>query len=120
MTRETNRERTARIDAEMKAAKAQFEQEKPLRLLKALALAHDNAIDATMAYNKNGEMTVAFNFEHNTYYGAYNDLESWELSCIEEDIATVRREREEQERMYKLRQDVLSRLTPDERRAMGF
>jgi hypothetical protein len=44
----------------------------------------------------------------------------WELANLESSFNSVRRERDEKERQRKLRQEALSRLSKDERVALGL
>jgi hypothetical protein len=121
MTKETAKERRARETREAQEAEARWEAEKPMRLLTALAHARDLGIETAYVHHRHDVMCYAFTLPSgNEFYDTVAELSEHVMLMIERDLNEVVEERARRERLYRLKEEVLARLSPEEREALGF
>jgi len=121
-TRETRAQRRAREAQEAQIAAARWNEQKHLRLLSALARAQDLGVDACVYY-RNGVMYYKFNtnVEYNgNWHDPVAELMEHVMEYIEQDLEKVAAEQQRSRRLAQVRQDVLSRLSEEEREALGL
>lgn len=121
MPRETATERRNRLFAEDRAKEEKWKQEKPMRLLEAMARAQDLDIDSAV-FHRHDVMYFSFTFDvtdHATV-GRVDELTEWTMLNIEYRLKEIQDEKEKQRRLAQLRAELIARMTPDEREALGL
>ena len=121
--RETAAERRAREAQEAREADACWEAEKPMRLLEALARAHDLGVEAQVFNRHDNVMYYTFKTCVD-YDGNYSDtvaeLSERIMKCIEDDLDSIAAERKRKMRLEQVKQELLARLSPEEKEALGL
>lgn len=121
--RETAAERRAREAQEAREAEARWEEEKPMRLLRALARANDLGIGARVYHRYDNTMYYEFNTSVD-YNGTWSDpvieLSEYVMSKIENDLDAIQEERKRRQHLAQVKQDVIARLTDEEKQALGL
>jgi hypothetical protein len=119
MPRETATERRAREAAETRVKQEKWEQEKPMRLLNALARAHDLEVKAYVTHRHPAPsiLTVVF-FE--THSNPVDALAEWTMASIEAELDEVQKRRDRQSYLRALRAELLASMTAEEREALGL
>jgi hypothetical protein len=128
--RETATQRRARERQELVRAQQEreqkFEAEKSIRLLHALARAHDLGVDAQMFYRYDNVLYYDFNFSRitlpnimDTFCGPVAELYEGEMVIIENQLKLVEESRDRSKRLANLKKEVLARLSDEEREALG-
>jgi hypothetical protein len=121
-TQETRAQRRAREAQEAQIAAARWNEQKHSRLLRALARAQDLGVDACV-YHRNDVMYYKFNtnVEHNgNWCDPVAELMEHVMEYIEQDLEKVSAEQQRARRLAQVRQDVLSRLTEEQKEALGL
>lgn len=119
--RETAAQRREREAVEAEAARKDWERRKPAMLLRALACATDEGVYADV-FHKGEVLCYSFTFDESVgdvCKGEVSDLEEWELESIMQRFAELREAKAKQARMRHLREELISRMTPEEREALG-
>jgi hypothetical protein len=119
--RETATERRAREAAEMRAAVEVWQSRRPFRLLEALARANGLLDVESRVFYRDGSMHYEFdcgNYERAD--GLVIELNSWTMDMIDKMLDDVEERLVKQRRMENLRREVLSKLTDEEREALGI
>lgn len=126
---ESKRLEEHRKEEALKLEMEEFFKEFPWRILKLLKTAGELSIDYSIKeLTDTGETIIRFEspstgaigairfhpHEQSTHPAVYNDL-VWELDNLEFLFNSVREKRDEEERRQKLRQEALSKLSPEER-----
>lgn len=122
MARETRAERNAREAQQREEYRLNWEKERPMRLLEAMARCERLGV-STLVYHKAGQLAYSFYFDvdgYNTASGLFCELEESTMQWVESKLDEVQRERDHHTRMKNLKEDVLKRLTDEEREALGF
>ncbi len=120
--RETAAQRRAREAAEAEAAVMAWERQKPALLLRALACATDEGVYAEV-FHKGEVLWYSFSFDESVgdaWKGEVSSLQEWELDAIMQRFAELREAKAKQARMRHLREELISKLTPEEREALGL
>ena len=120
--RETAAQRRAREAQEAREAQARWNEQKHKRLVQALARAQDLGVDACV-YHRNDVMYYKFNtnVEYNgNWCDPVAELMEHVMEYIEQDLEKVAAEQQRTRRLAQVRQDVLSRLSEEEREALGL
>ncbi len=120
--RETAAQRREREATEAEAARQDWERRKPAMLLRALACATDMGVHADV-FHKSEALCYSFTFENgwgDVCKGEVSGLEEWELESIMQRLCEIREAKAKQERMRSLRDELISRMTPEEREALGL
>lgn len=116
----------------LRLEKEEFFKEFPWKILEILKTAQELSIAYSITeVEGTGEMSIRFEFPLNyveTIRFHPQDEQStvvynsrvWELENLEFRFDSVRRERDEKERKQKLRQEVLSKLSKEEKEALGL
>jgi hypothetical protein len=123
MHKETAAERRAREAEEVKAREAKWEAEKPMRLLMALARANELNIDAVMCYAGADDHVLYYSFIFggwNSYSDPYVKLGEGTMECIENELANIAAKRAKERRLRQVKEELLARLTDEEREALGL
>jgi hypothetical protein len=124
MPRETATERRAREAAEARAKEEKWEHEKPMRLLNALARAHDLGLKAYVSYRYDNILYYTFCTDHDQIHRAWCDpvveLSDRAMNSIEAELDEIHRERDRQSYLLTLRAELLSKMTDEEREALGL
>lgn len=119
MPKETKQERMARIEREIEEAKKLEIAQYPHLLMQTLGLAYDVGIDIRV----NGSVFI---LRHDDWYQDYefgpvhNDGYQETLERARQRLIELKEEQDEQTRLYRLKNDLLQRLTFDEKRALGL
>ena len=120
--RETAAQRRAREAAEAEAAVIAWERRKPAFLLRVLACATDMGVYAEV-FHKGEVLCYSFTFdesEHDVCKGDVSSLEEWELESVMQRLSEIKEAKVKRERMRILRDELISRMTPEEREALGL
>jgi hypothetical protein len=123
MPRETATERRAREATEARVKQEKWEQEKPMRLLNALARAHDLDIKAYVTHRYNDVLYYAFHFDDSIFETHGNPVEAlaeWAMNSIEASLDEIQKKRDRQSYLLALRAELLSTMTDEEREALGL
>lgn len=126
MTKETATERRAREVREVNEANQRWMDELPMFALQEMARAYAAGMDTQVERVKTGDLFVRFEYDDPDfgYREAFlringdNSTKSWEneVSCF---IDAVVERNDERDRVRNLRKNALSKLTPEERKALG-
>ncbi len=128
MTKETARQRRAREAREEQEARERFQAARPMRLIKAMARAYSLNVDATI-YQRYGDVicyTFIFPAEISEYgdpdefSGPVDELSEYLMSMIEDKLNEVRNHRTKERRLAQVRDELLARLTEEERESLGL
>ncbi len=125
MARETKAERQAREAEELALALAQRKADYPQEFLVAVADALNENFELVSVDPTTGLFTFRDRDDSDTDYNVPNTFISaidsdWPLDDLQLAIEGKRRRREEFERQRQLRQQGLSKLSPEERAALGL
>jgi hypothetical protein len=124
MPRETATERRAREAAEARVKQEKWEQEKPMRLLNALARAHGLGIKAYVSYRYDNILYYTFCTDHDQIHGTWCDpvveLAEWTMNSIESELDEVQKRRDRQSYLLALGAELLASMTDEEREALGL
>ena len=123
MPKETATERRAREAAEARIAQEKWEAKKLMRLLKALARVPqgDFNISGTVCMAESGEMKCAFWTPDTGHIVAFVDeLTEWTMQYIETAIDNYEEKRKRDSYMLALRAELLSKMTDEEKEALGL
>jgi len=123
MARKTKAEKQAEQEASMAALKAKEAAEYHTRLMKALEEATKEHYDLIvqdgqfklMDYSSSDDRTYAYLFDPSYTVGSWLDLEELEYR-----LERLAEERAEANRLYKLKQEALAKLTDEEREVLGL
>lgn len=117
-------ERRAREARERQEAAEKWEAEKPMRLLKALALADNLGVPARVFYRGNEELYWAFGDTDPSGMVAccdtFAELSDHGMWIIENRLEGVAAEQNRKRRLGRVKEEVLGRLTAEEKEALGF
>lgn len=125
MPKETATERRAREAQEARIALEKWEAEKPMRLLKALArlpngTRHYDDAHSYVYMHANGMRYVFSIPDLDTIVGYVDELTSWTMEYIEGVISDYEAKRQKEAYMLALRAELLSKMTDEEREALGL
>lgn len=121
MAKETATERRAREAQEAREQEQKWEAEKPMRLLRAMARANELGSNICSVFFKNEELHYSFYFSsHTSYSDRLCELSEYTMDNIEYSLDWIEAERRKEKRLKQLRSEVLSRLTEEEKEALGF
>lgn len=119
MPKETAAARQAREAKEARIAEEKWEAEKPMRLLKALARLDDKA--HACVYMHCGGMRYKFTIPDSDIFEGYVDqLSDWTMRYIENTIDDYEAKRQKEAYMLALRAELLSKMTDEEKEALGL
>jgi len=121
--RETAAEREARYAEEVQANMARFEAEKPLRLLRVLALAQTHHLTTYFSYDDaidNASIKI-MGHDYEVYLESdYYGLDEYKFSNIEYELDALDEELKEKQRLAELKKVALSKLTKEEQQLLGL
>jgi len=123
MSRETAIERRAREAAETRVKQEKWEQEKPMRLLNALARAHDLGIKAYVTHRYNDVLFYTFHTDNDIFetYGNPVDARAERtMDSIDASLDEIQKKRDRESYLLALRAELLSTMTDEEREALGL
>ena len=125
MPKETATERRAREAQEARIALEKWEVEKPMRLLKALArlpneTRHFDDAHSCVYMHANGMRYVFSIPDLDTIVGYVDELTSWTMEYIEGVISDYEAKRQKDVYMLALRAELLSKMTDEEKEALGL
>ena len=132
MPKETATQRRAREAAEVRARTEKWEAEKLSRLLHALARAYSLnylGVEAAVTHRYNNVLYYSFKFPaiadgNRAYPEIYCDpveeLSEYVMTLIENDLLELDLRRVKEQRLNQVRQELLARLSDEEREALGF
>lgn len=120
MAKETSAQRRAREFHEAEKARQKFEAEKPIRLINALAEANSLGVSASVYYRYDNVLYYSFRFEDWELSGTFAELEQWTLDSIENKLNEIRKERDHKKYLNKIKNELLERLTDEEKEALGL
>jgi hypothetical protein len=123
MPRETATERRARDAIEARVKQEKWEQEKPMRLLNALARAHDLGIKAYVTHRYIVDLYYVFHFDDDIFENHDNlvcALAEWTMDSIEASLDEIQKRRDRESYLLALRAELLSTMTDEEREALGL
>jgi hypothetical protein len=131
MTKETATQCRARERQELVRAQQEreqkFEAEKSTRLLHALARAYDQGVKAVMFYGYDNVLYYNFNFsninlpsQQHTFCDTVAALSVWEMDSIENQLKLVEESRDRSKRLENIKNELLARLSDEEREALGI
>ena len=121
--RETAAERRAREAREQREADERWEAEKPQRLLKALARADELDIPARVFYRHDDVMYYSFRTSpdvQGTWCDTVAELSERIMTNIESDLEQVAAERARARRLAQVKEELIARLTDEEKEALGL
>lgn len=127
--KETAAERRAREAVQAREAQARWEADKPARLLRALARAHDLGVDAYVNHRYDNVLYYCFRFPSsadsmNAYAETYCDpvveLTEWGMHYIENDLDTLALAEVKRLRLAEVRAQTLATLTDEQKEALGL
>lgn len=122
MPKELASERRARELTEARIAEQKWEAEKPMRLLMALARLPQN--DPEMrgrVFYKNGQLMYLFySTQSEEICGYVDELSDWTMMYIENTINDYEAKRQKDTYMLALRAKLLSKMTDEEKEALGL
>jgi hypothetical protein len=121
MAKETAADRRAREAVEAREAQARWEAQRPMRLLRVLARANDLGL-FTNLYIMDDDIHITITSQDCTYYHHLylSELTEWQMQALEQDMEDREQEKQRQARLNEIRQDVLNRLTQEEKEALGI
>jgi hypothetical protein len=123
MPRETATERRAREAAEARAEIENWEKDRPIRLLGAMARAKSLGIDCGVYYRHDNLMMYyefKFSYHDDVVLGRVDDMTEWVMSVIENRLDVVHQDKEKKRRLAQLRVELLASMTDEEREALGL
>lgn len=123
---ETATQRRARQAAEVDEAKQRFQAEKYCRMMHALARAQDLGFEVKLTINTawgTDALIVEITDRHcQLYCDSYyymDELVEWKMTQLEQNLADLQNKREEERKRARMREELLARLTPEERELLG-
>jgi len=120
MAKETAADRRAREAVEAREAQARWEAERPMRLLRVLARANDLGLFTNLFIDDDIHITITSQdctYYHHLYL---SELTEWQMQALEQDMEDREQEKQRQARLNEIRQDVLNRLTQEEKEALDI
>ena len=130
MTKETATQRRARERKELVRAQQEreqkFEAEKSTRLLHALARADRLGVVANVFYRYEDVLIYQFDFSQVNLPNSWAfcdtvaELSEWMMDSIENQLKLVEEARDRGKRLKNIKNEVLARLTDEEREALGI
>lgn len=127
--KETAAERRAREAQEAREAHTRWEAEKPARLLRALARAHDLGVEAYVNHRYDNVLYYCFRFpgsadSMNAYAETYCDpvveLTEYIMGYIENDLDAQAQTEAKRLRLAEVREHTLATLTDEQKEALGL
>ena len=121
--RETAMQRRFREAAEAQEAAEKWASEKYIRLLNALAIAEDLGLNAGVCNRYDNVVYYSFGFDDDGYdiiSDPVLELEEWKMQNIESRLNEIKEEQAKQRRLHAIREEVLAKLTDEEREALGI
>ena len=125
-TKPTAAERRAREAVQAREAQARWEADKPARLLRALARAHDLGVEAYVNHRYDNVLYYCFRFPDSThaYAETYCDpvveLTEWGMAYIENDLDALALAEVKRRRLAEVRAQTLATLTDEQKQALGL
>lgn len=128
-TRETAAERRAREAVEAREAQARWEADKPARLLRALARAHDLGMDAYVNHRYDNVLYYCFRSPSSadsmsayaeTYCDPVVELTEYIMGYIENDLDALAQTEAKRRRLAEVRAQMLVTLTDEQKEALGL
>lgn len=119
--KETAKQRRERETAEAEAAAARWEVGRPMRLLVAMARARDLGAEAYV-YIRHGDI-IHYLFDlpdEGLLTDPVQELGEHLMGVIEARLDAMDQERQRMQRLARVRQEVIARLTPEELEALGL
>ena len=124
MAKETVAQRRAREAQEANARAEKWEAEKPMRLLRALARANDLEVKASVYNRADNILYYEFNFGGwELYSDPVVELGESTMDLIDQGLFELEAKRAKERRAQRFRQvkeEILARLTDEEREALGL
>lgn len=123
MPRETATERRAREAAEARAEIENWEKDKPIRLLRALARAKGLGIDCGVYYRHDNLMMYyefKFSYHDDAVIGRVDEMTEWVMSGIENCLDVVHQDKEKKRRLAQLRAELIANMSDEELEALGL
>ena len=127
--KETAAERRAREAAVARATQEKWEADKPARLLRALARAHDLGVEAYVNHRYDNVLYYCFRFpgsadSMNAYAETYCDpvveLTEYMMGYIENDLDALALAEVKRLRLAEVRAQTLATLTDEQKQALGL
>lgn len=121
MAKETVAQRRARETREANARAEKWEAEKPMRLLRALARANDLEVKASVYHRADNILYYEFNFgSWELYSDPVVELGESTMDLIDQEIFKLEAKRVKEHRLRQVKEEILARLTDEEREALGL
>lgn len=122
MPKETATERRTREATEARIALEKWEAEKPMRLLRALARMpqNDPEMRGRVFFKHDQLMYLFYSIQSEEICGYVNELSVHMMSYIENVVVDYEVKRQKEVRMLALRAELLSKMTDEEREALGL
>ena len=120
MPKETQAQRRARELAEVAKQQAQWEAERPVRLLQALALARDLGVEARVYNRYVDEMYYSFRFDDCVYSEPVVELGECAMNFFEGKLQEERLAQQRRRHLDQVRQDTLAELSDEQKEALGL
>jgi hypothetical protein len=121
MAKETVAQRRAREAQEANARAEKWEAEKPMRLLYALARAHDLDVKANVYFKADNILYYEFNFGNwENYSDPVVELGEATMDLINQELGSITIKRAKERRLRQVKEELLARLTDEEREALGL
>lgn len=122
MPKETATERRAREATEARIALEKWEAEKPMRLLRALARMplNDPEMRGRVFFKRDQLMYLFYSIQSEEICGYVNELSEHMMSYIENVVVDYEVKRQKEARMLALRAELLSKMTDEDREALGL
>lgn len=120
-TKETAKQRRERERREALEAERLFEAERADRLMHAMARARNLGVVAYFYHRYDNVLYYSFSFpDGELITDTVVELGSWTMESIERRLADVEREQSRARHLERVKQELLARLTEDEREALGL
>jgi hypothetical protein len=98
-----------------------WEAEKPMRLLRALARANDLEVEARVYYRADNILYYEFDFGGYTHYSdPVVELGESTMDLIDLELDSIEAKRVKERRLRQVKEELLARLTNEEREALGL
>ena len=117
--RETAADRRAREAAEAREAQERWEQERPMRLLRAMALANQLYVNAQVCLT-NDQLCYQFALSGFERFELVDSLEEWNMICIEEELERRYQEEQRKDHLKQVKADLMRTLTEEQKEALGL
>lgn len=121
MAKETVAQRRARETQEADVRAEKWEAEKPMRLLRALARANDLEVGARVYYRADNILYYEFKFSgYDYYHEPVVELGESTMDLIDQELDELEAKRVKERRLRQVKEELLARLTDEEREALGL